>query len=72
MLMDDIAEQFARRDRYRRKLSWAKTPEQRVAEMWQHLRSADEELRGNPAGYAHLLRRNYKKRAIRVPPTDAQ
>ncbi|HEX4124041.1 MAG TPA: hypothetical protein VHY37_04880 [Tepidisphaeraceae bacterium] len=71
-MSDPIADQLARRDRHRRKLDWAKTPEQRVAEMWQFLKSADATLRSNPAGYAHFLRRNYKKRAIRVPPTDAR
>jgi hypothetical protein len=70
--MDDISEQLARRDRYRRKLNWAKTPEQRVAEMWQHLKYADAVLRSNPAGYAHFLRRNHKKRAISALPTDAR
>jgi hypothetical protein len=70
--MDDTADQLAGRDRYRRKLNWAKTPEERVAEMWRYLKSADAVLRSNPAGYAHFLRRNYRKRAIRVPPTDAR
>jgi hypothetical protein len=64
--MDDLAEQLARRDRMRRKLAWAKTPEERMRDMAQMQERAMAALRGNPAGYAWYLKRNYKKRAIDV------
>ena len=70
--MDDMAEQFARRDRYRRKLAWAKTPEQRMTEFFERQARAAERMRQNPEGYAWFLRRNYKKRAIHIPKTDGK
>jgi hypothetical protein len=70
--MDDLAEQLARRDRYRRKLAKRMTPEERMrafevmeAESWEILRS-------NPEGYARFMRRNFKARAIRVRDWDAK
>jgi hypothetical protein len=70
--MEDMAEQFARRDRYRRKLAWAKTPEQRLAEMAELQEYAWATLRQNPQGYAWFIRRNYKKRAIPSPKSDGK
>jgi hypothetical protein len=63
MTMDDISEQLALRDRYRRKLWMLKTPEQRVEDMAKRSRAT---LSQSPEGYAHFLRRNFKARAIDV------
>jgi len=65
--MDDIAEQLARRDRRRRHLAMLKTPEQRMADMNRMQKQAWATLCSNPAGLAHFMRRNYKKRAVPVP-----
>ena len=65
-LMDDIAEQLALRDRYRRKLAFRKTPEQRMLEMANLQAYTWSVLRNSPCGYAHFLRRNFKARAIDV------
>lgn len=62
--MEDISEQLARRDHFRRMISWQKTPEQRMAEMARMQQAAWEMLRRSPEGYAHFLRRNFKARAI--------
>ena len=67
--MDDIFEQLARRDHYRRRLNLAKTPEQRMAEMAKLQQQAWETLRSNPAGYGHFMRRNFRERAIRTRQT---
>lgn len=64
--MDDLAEQFARRDRLRRKLALEKTPEQRMRDMARLQERMWATLRSSPDGYAHFLRRNYKARAIKV------
>jgi hypothetical protein len=71
-VMDDLAEQLARRDRYRRKLAWAKTPEQRMREMAEMQERAWAVLRSNPAGYAWFMRRNFKARAVRARNVDAE
>jgi hypothetical protein len=60
----EIERQLAIRDNYRRKLAWAKTPEQRMSEMRELQKAAFETLRQNPEGYAHFLQRNYQKRSI--------
>ncbi len=60
----EIERQLAIRDSYRRKLAWAKTPEQRMREMREMQKAAFEVMRQNPVGYAHFLRRNYRKRSI--------
>jgi hypothetical protein len=70
--MDDMAEQFARRDRYRRTLAWAKTPEQRMAECFERQALAAQRMRQNPEGYAWFLRRNYKTRASHLPKPDGK
>jgi hypothetical protein len=64
--MDDFAEQFARRNRLRRKLALEKTPEQRMVDMARLQERMWATLRNSPDGYAHFLRRNYKARAIKV------
>lgn len=64
--MDDIAKQLELRDSLRRKLNWANTPEQRVAEFARMQDAARELLRQSPDGYQHFLRRNLKARAIDV------
>jgi hypothetical protein len=64
--MDDIAEQFALRDRFRRKLALAKTPEERMREMAIRQRAASEWAVRSSEGYKHFMRRNFKARAIDV------
>jgi phenylacetate-coenzyme A ligase PaaK-like adenylate-forming protein len=64
--MDDITEQFARRDRFRRKMQWLKTPSQRMADMARLQQNSWRVLKNSPAGYARFLRRNFKARAIEV------
>jgi hypothetical protein len=71
MNMDDIAEQLAIRDRYRRKLALLKTPEERMRDMAKLQERAWAILKNNPQGYAHFLRRNYKARAISLPQQNA-
>lgn len=68
----EIAEQLARRDGYRRKLSLLKSPAQRMAEMWDRQAANWITLQSSPEGYAHFLRRNYQARAISVSPDDFQ
>jgi hypothetical protein len=69
--MDEIAEQLAARDRYRRRLAVQKTPEERMAEMARLQKAMWARLQSSPEGYAHFLRRNYKARAIPIPKTNA-
>ncbi|HET6252305.1 MAG TPA: hypothetical protein VFE47_31755 [Tepidisphaeraceae bacterium] len=64
--MDDIAEQFAIRDSFRRKMALRKTPEQRMTEMAERQRLTSERGGMLPEGYANFLRRNFRKRAIDV------
>jgi hypothetical protein len=64
--MNEIAEQLARRDRYRRHLALQKTPEERMADMARMQQRMWTTLSQSPVGYAHFLRRNYKARAIDV------
>lgn len=68
--MDDLSRQLAARDSLRRKLAWAKTPRERMQEMARLQQAAWEALRLSPEGYAHFLRRNFKKRAIPVRDSD--
>lgn len=65
-IVDDIAEQFSRRDRFRRKLALQKTPAQRMADMARRQQMMWATLQRSPNGYAHFLRRNFKARAISV------
>jgi hypothetical protein len=64
--VDDITEQLARRDSFRRKLALRMTPEQRMHEMAQRQRALEELLERSGEGYLHFLRRNFKARAIDV------
>jgi hypothetical protein len=64
--MEDVSEEFARRDRVRRYLAQKKTPEQRMEEMARRQAQAWEILRNSPEGYARFLRRNFRARAIQV------
>jgi hypothetical protein len=64
--VEDINEQFARRDRYRQHLESKKTPERRMAEMAQLQARAWKILQNSPDGYAWFMKRNYRSRAIQV------
>jgi hypothetical protein len=65
-MMDNIAEQLAIRDRFRRRLALQKTPEERMRDMARLQESAKAEMRRSPEGYAHFLRRNFRARAVGV------
>ena len=64
----DIAEQLARRDRFRLARWRTLSVEQRVAEMMRLQHQAAATLRSSPAGYDWWLRRNFAKRAVDVSP----
>jgi hypothetical protein len=66
--MDDISQQLALRDSYRRKLALRTTPAERLQTMARLQQRSWDLLRASPAGYAHFLVRNYKARSIRVAP----
>lgn len=59
----DIAEQLARRDRYRRHLWSMQTWEERLADLHRHQATCAALLQASPTGYAAFLRRNYQKRS---------
>jgi len=69
---DDIASRLRARDRFRKKLSSLKTPEQRMAEMSRLQQAMWETLRRSPEGYSHFIRRNFKARRISAPITHAR
>ena len=69
--MEDVSEQLALRDRWRRELWRRKTPQQRMRDMARLQESMWATLRRSPDGYAHFLRRNSKARAIPVQGFDA-
>lgn len=69
--MDDISEQLAIRDSFRKKLELKKTPAERMREFRRLQKISWEALRRSPGGYAHFLRRNFKARAIDVRGSDA-
>jgi hypothetical protein len=62
--MDDISEQLAIRDRFRRKLALRKTPQERMRDMARLQEAAKAEMLRSPEGYAHFLRRNFRARSI--------
>jgi hypothetical protein len=62
--MDDLAEQLARRDSFRRKLALRKTPQERMRDMAKLQETMWATLRRSPEGYAYFLRRNFKARAV--------
>src|ERR1700719_2159512 len=61
--MDDISEQLAIRDSYRRKLAKLKTPAERMPDFFEMQQRMWTILESSPEGYARFLRRNYKNRA---------
>ena len=65
----EIAEQLARRDRFRLSRWRTLTPEQRVAEMVQLQERNWATLRSNPSAYAKWFRRNWSARATRADGT---
>lgn len=66
--MNDLAEQFALRDRFRRKMVMRETPAERVAAMIRLQERSWNLLRSSPEGWSRFLRRNFKKRAISPKP----
>jgi hypothetical protein len=68
--MDDIREQLAIRDRFRRKLALRKTPEERLRDMARLQERMWGTMKSSPDGYLHFLRRNFKARAIDVNKLD--
>ncbi len=64
--MDEIAEQLAIRDSFRKKLEMRKTPEERMREFKILQERTLQVLLNSPEGYARFLRRNFKARAIDV------
>jgi hypothetical protein len=69
--MDDIAEQLAIRDRFRKKMIQRETPSERLRAMARLQQETWDALRSSPSGWAHFLRRNFKARAIDVRGSDA-
>jgi hypothetical protein len=65
--MDDLSEQLAARDRFRRALYRSQTPDERMREMMRLQQATWDALLASPAGYAHFLRRNFRKRAVDAP-----
>jgi hypothetical protein len=70
--MEDLNEQLALRDRFRRKLWQRKTPEQRMQDMARMQESMWATMRRSPDGYAHFIRRNFKARAVSIQGSDAR
>jgi hypothetical protein len=63
-MMDEIAEQLARRNRFRRKLAASESPSERFRAMMRLQQRGWDLLRKSPAGYAHFIRRNFKARRV--------
>jgi hypothetical protein len=59
----EIAEQLARRDRFRRHQWRLLTPDQRIANMVQLQERSWELLRSNPPAFERWFRRNWSARA---------
>ena len=68
--MDEIAQQLAIRDSFRKKLALAQTPSERMAAMARLQEATWDILRRSPEGYARFLRRNFKARALTVKGCD--
>ena len=64
--MDDIAEQLAIRDSFRRKMVLKDSPAERMRAMARLQQRTWDALRASPTGWANFLRRNFKMRAIDV------
>jgi hypothetical protein len=71
MMDEDIAEQFARRDRMRKKLAARESYSERMQKMAVLQEATWKALRSSPTGWAHFLKRNFKARAIDVANPDA-
>ena len=63
----EIAEQIARRDRFRRQRWMSLTPAQRVAEMIQLQERGWALLQANPIAYQRWFRHNVSARAVDRP-----
>jgi hypothetical protein len=68
---EEIAQQFARRDRLRKKLAARETYSERMQKMAALQETTWKALQASPTGWAHFLRRNFKARAIDVVTPDA-
>lgn len=68
---EEIAEQFARRERLRKQLAARETYAQRMQKMAILQEASWNALQASPTGWAHFLRRNFKARAIDVAIPDA-
>jgi hypothetical protein len=68
---EEIAEQFARRDRMRKKMAARESYSQRMQKMADLQEATWKALRASPTGWAHFLHRNFKARAIDVAKSDA-
>lgn len=68
---EEIAKQFATRDRMRKKLAARETYSQRMQKMADLQEATWKALRASPTGWDHFLRRNFKSRAIEVVNPDA-
>ncbi len=66
--VDEIAEQFAVRDRFLRKLAASKTPDELMREMWRMQQASWETLQRIPQAWDAYKRQQFKKRAIDVRP----
>jgi hypothetical protein len=64
--MDDISEQFRKRDRIRRRLAAQMTPEQRLECMAELQAYAWQTLQQNPEALDRFWRRNLRQRAARL------
>lgn len=62
--MEDIAEQLARRDRFRRKVAQRMTYSERMAVMARLQEISWARLTRSPAGYQHFLKRNFRRRSV--------
>ncbi|MGD0461117.1 MAG: hypothetical protein ABSB74_01385 [Tepidisphaeraceae bacterium] len=71
-MADELTDQLAVRDRFRRKLARLQSPAERMRNMTQIQKTMWATLRSSPEGYAHFLRRNFKARAIDVQNPNAR
>ena len=68
--MDDISEQFEKRDRLRKRMAAQLTPEQRLERMAELQAHAWQVLQQNPAALERFWRRNLRERAARRLPRE--
>jgi hypothetical protein len=69
---EDIAEQFARRDRFIRRQQHAMTPAERMDALWRMQRQSWAVLSQHPEGLANFMRRNLRKRSVSWRENDAE